>query len=377
MGDDGLMKIALIISSLGAGGSEKVLSMMANYWAERGDEVAVVTIASSELDFFTLHAGVRRIALGLTSESTSVLGGIYHNVRRLRRLRREIKDIGPEGVISFVDKTNILTVLATIGLGLRVVISERTDPSIQTIGWFWQELRKFVYPRASAIVVQSEAVLKWARRNLRNCHVFRIPNPVADCFVSKSRQGRVPEAPEGARTIACLGRLGHEKGFDLLLESFALCCDGNPDWRLVIYGEGSERKHLEQMAHELKIEDKVLLPGQIQNPRQVLEEVDLFVLPSRFEGFPNALLEAMSYGLPVISFDCPSGPREIIRNNKDGILVAPGDVRLLASAMKRLMNDSNERKRLGESARTVRERFSMENIMKMWEEVLTGGNCCG
>ncbi|HEX9910944.1 MAG TPA: glycosyltransferase, partial [Desulfatiglandales bacterium] len=185
------------------------------------------------------------------------------------------------------------------------------------------------------------------------------------------------EAPEGARTIACLGRLGHEKGFDLLLESFALCCDGNPDWRLVIYGEGSERKHLEQMAHELKIEDKVLLPGQIQNPRQVLEEVDLFVLPSRFEGFPNALLEAMSYGLPVISFDCPSGPREIIRNNKDGILVAPGDVRLLASAMKRLMNDSNERKRLGESARRVRERFSMENIMKMWEEVLTGGNCCG
>jgi glycosyltransferase involved in cell wall biosynthesis len=170
------------------------------------------------------------------------------------------------------------------------------------------------------------------------------------------------------KTIVAMGRMRHQKGFDLLLKAFASC--SNPEWRLVIFGEGQERKGFELLIRELGLEGKVFMPGVVKDSMSLLKQADLFVMSSRFEGFPNALLEAMACGLPVISFDCPSGPGEIIRNGVDGLLVAPEDVNAMADAMKRLMADGEERKRLGTRAIEVLDRFGIEKVMKKWEELL-------
>ena len=160
------------------------------------------------------------------------------------------------------------------------------------------------------------------------------------------------------------------KGFDLLIEAFGRCATKHADWSLVILGEGPERASLQTFAVALGIADRVSLAGQVQEPATILNGADLFVLSSRSEGFPNALLEAMACQLPVVSTDC-GGPRNIIRDGVDGILVPPDDVTALADAMDRLMANPDERRRLGAGALEVIERFSMEKVMTMWDEAVT------
>jgi glycosyltransferase involved in cell wall biosynthesis len=141
---------------------------------------------------------------------------------------------------------------------------------------------------------------------------------------------------------------------------------------LVILGDGPERDALQRRAAELGLKDAVLMPGVVKLPEQWLQHAELFVLSSRFEGFPNALLEAMQCGLPVAAFDCPSGPAEIVRHEHTGLLVSAGDVAALAAAIARLAGDEDLSRRLGrEAAADVASRFSLQHIASMWEELLS------
>jgi glycosyltransferase involved in cell wall biosynthesis len=172
-----------------------------------------------------------------------------------------------------------------------------------------------------------------------------------------------------------MGRLTPQKGFDVLLQAFALCQPETLHWSLIILGEGEERGRLEALAARLGITSAVRLPGYVRDASRVLREGDLFVLPSRYEGFPNALLEAMACGLPVISTDCPSGPAEIVRHGVDGLLIPPEDVDALSIAMRQLIATPDDRRRLGSRAVEVVERFSLTNVRRSWDELLA--KCAG
>ncbi len=189
-----------------------------------------------------------------------------------------------------------------------------------------------------------------------------IPNAVTPPVeLGLRKTGRVDR-----RTVLGVGRLVRQKGFDLLVPAFAAAtrCDGG--WELVIAGEGPEREALAALAASCGIADRVRLIGRQADIRRLYAQADVFALPSRWEGFPNALLEAMAAGLPVVAADCLTGPREIIRDEHDGLLVGSEDVDALTQALFRLISDTDLRRRLGAEAAGVADRFDPGAIQQRW-----------
>lgn len=369
------MRLTLVISSLGAGGAERVLSTMAGHWAERDWSVTFVTLDSTTTDFYQLHPAVNRIALNAIRVSPTLWRALSSNAERVMRLRHAIRVSQPEVVISFMTSTNVLTLLATRTERVPVIVSERADPSRFPLSPAWARLRRFTYPWADAVVVQTPEVRRWAEGFLRPEAVTVIPNFV----VTPPPEVRANDAAAGTsgltakaslRQVVGVGRLDDQKGFDLLIRAFAECRRGRPGWQLTILGDGEKRGEFEALAQQLGVASEVRFPGRVVAPATYLREADLFVLSSRYEGFPNALLEAMAVGLPVIATDCPSGPAHIVRNGVDGILVPTEDVGALAAAMAALMDDEPRRKEMGERATSVTERFDIGRIMATWEALL-------
>jgi glycosyltransferase involved in cell wall biosynthesis len=342
-----------------------VVSEIANHWAASGRDVSVVTLASTESDFFELDARVRRVGLDLTGRSGGTIHALRENVRRAIALRRALRGLRPDLAISFGDIMNCLVLVAVTGSHIRTIVSERNDPRHLAMHQPWATLRPRLYPRAEAVVVQTEGVAGWARHLIPSANTVVIPNFVPpDAGPDHDDH---PAAP--VRRVVAMGRLTPQKGFDLLITAFARVAGARPDWTLTIAGEGPEREALESLVADLDLQGRVTLPGVV-DAREHLDGADLFVLSSRYEGFPNALMEAMAAGLAVIAFDCQSGPSEIVRDGVDGVLVPAEDTAGLASQLERLMDDPALRSRLGEAARDVVDRFSIERVMGLWEELV-------
>jgi len=359
------MNITLVISSLTGGGAERVMSIIANYWVSNENTVTLITLDSKKNDFYSIDMRVRRIGLDLIFDSTSFFSALKNNYVRLMKLRYAIRSAQPNVVISFEDTTNIMTLLSVLGLHVPVIVSERSDPRYHSITSIYARLRNLLYPLADAVVVQTDVVGDWASELVPANRVHVIPNPVMPFEQTDNAVTQLDISPP---FIVALGRLVPLKGFDLLLKAFAR--SRYDDWSLVIIGEGHERRNLEILIKQLDLETHVYLPGRIKEPNNILMQADLFVLSSQYEGFPNALLEAMSCGLAVISFDCPSGPGVLIINGENGILVPPMNVDRLSAAMIKLMYDEDLRKKLGGRARNVVDEFSVKKIMRMWDELI-------
>lgn len=349
---------------MNAGGSERVMSLLANAWVVRGHKVTLITLTETVEDFYRLNPQIVRIGLGLAKDSIGIRERIVSSLGRIRSLRNTIRLAKPDVVISFIDQMNITTLLALAGTGIPVVISERVNPMRYTIPWPWRLLRPFTYPFSDALVIQSPTLTNWARRHIRSSRIHVIPNPVVTATAEPTPSlGLSP-------FILAIGRLTHQKGFDSLIEAFALCSQRHPTWRLVILGDGIERTALERLIASKQLSGRILMPGTQQDTNPWISQADLFVLSSRFEGFPNALLEAMAAGLAVVSFTCESGPSDIISHKINGLLVPEGDIEALANAMSALMIDAPLRQSLGVKALEVRTRFNINTILGLWDTVI-------
>ena len=380
------MRITLVISTLDGGGAERVAANMANYWAAKGWGVTILTTDfRGRSSRYSLHPCVTHLDLGsprfnhlpdlqAAAPVVALINGCSPSERavlipwatEILKLRGAISSTAPDVVISYMDRTNLCVLTATRGLGLPVIVTEHCDPNENFIGAEWELLRRRLYPQASYVTVLTEESLGHFS-SVAGIRGRVIPNAVMPPVFSSCEE--IPQQKHG-RLLLAMGRLDHGKGFDLLLRAFALVAERHPDWTLEILGEGPVRPYLESIVQRLGLAERVRLPGFTRRPFDAMRRADLFALSSLDEGFPNVLLEAMACGVAVVSFDCPSGPRHIIRHGVDGILVPPRDAQAMAAAFDRLMGDEAERNRLAARAPEVIERFGAEKVMSMWEELV-------
>ena len=350
------------------------MSLLANAWVDRGLDVSLVTIGSTAGDVYDLNGGVKRIGLDLLRRSENPFAAILNNLRRVRRLRQVIGDLRPDALVSFMTATNVLSVMAAKPFGVPVIVSERTSPEAARIERVWSQLRKYAYRRAAVVVAQTGRTANWLRKEVPGARVEVVANPVqVEARQSADAAAQmVLAACVGCNLVLAAGRLSMEKGFDLLIRAFAPIARRQTDWRLVIFGEGPERNALLQLTRDLAISSHVLFPGFSHALHLMMRRTQLFVLPSRHEGMPNSLAEAMACGVPCISFDCPTGPAELILHEDNGLLVRAEDITGLTSAMDRLMGDEALRRRLGGAAQESAREYSMENILSRWGALFAG-----
>jgi glycosyltransferase involved in cell wall biosynthesis len=365
---DVLVRVALTVPSLERGGGvERVSALVANGLAAAGHEVRIAVRAASAAATQPLDPSIGVVELPAPRGPKAVRN--LHLPRVVRALRAHLDGFRPDVVIGSRWDCAILSLLASDAFP--VVVWDHGYMPLARVSTAWRVLRRLTYRRAAALVLINEASRPYAERLVapERVHVIR-----SFSDVGVPPEGSVPDAwsrfpgGEPERKLVAVGRLEHDKGFDLLIDAFGRVAADFPQWGLLIAGAGSEHSRLEAQA---RTTDRTWLAGPVADPTATLIASDVFAFPSRKEPLGLAFIEAMGLGLCVVAFDCPVGPGEVITSEVDGLLVGSGDVDALASALRRVMADGELRARLGRAATRIRTRFSAEAILPRWLDLLT------
>jgi glycosyltransferase involved in cell wall biosynthesis len=372
--NDGRQSVCLFVGTLKAGGAERVTVWLASELHRRGHDVVVLTHARPETDFFTLPEGIKRETVGFDEGRRSLLGKLLINIRRCMRVRSVLRRHRANVILAMMPHESVMAVVASFGLRMRVAVSERNAPWHRQQDRIWSALRRIVYRFSDVQVAQTQPIADWLRRETGSRRVAIIPNAVQPSLPSGPPVVRPEQClGPGRRLLLAVGTKPYQKGFDLLIEAFARIAGDHPEWDLAILGllpgrveEGVSGQDILDVAARSGLADRVVLPGHLGNIPDWYAVADLFVLSSRFEGFPNVLVEAMGAGRACVAFDCDTGPNEIIEDEVDGLLVRDISVEALAAALNRAMGDPELRSRLAMAAPRVAQRYAPAKVLDAW-----------
>ena len=350
------MKIAFYINAIHEGGAERVMVNLASRFANDGDDVILITSFKDTWEY-SYSNKVKRYSL---EEEEIKRSKIKRNFFRIMELRKVLKLESPDCIVSFMAEPNYRAILATKGLGIKTIISVRNDPNKEYHGKVGHFLAKYLLVYADGCVFQTNQAKEWFPKKLQNKSRI-IFNAVSEIFYS------VENKPVNKNVVAC-GRLEPQKNYHLLLNAFAGVSNRIPEAKLLIYGVGSQKDELQQLVEKLDIKEKVSFMGMTDNVDKVLSEASLFVLSSDYEGMPNALMEALTAGVPCISTDCPcGGPQMLIEHEKTGLLVPINDQEQMTLAMEKMLLDDTFARNIGKNAKAASVEYHPNKVMAEWK----------
>ena len=345
---------------------------LANGLASNGFNVCINTFSHASKHHFTPNENISLQTVPQNACPSFRWYDLFTFLRQGRYLRLFALQQRPDIVISFIDTSNIFVLSALAVTKVPVVVSERTDWRYHQIKPIWKLLRYILYPFASKVVSLSSEAEK-CRKGLSllwNC--TSISNPRLPTYIAKSRKQDV--IPFTEKSIISVGRLSREKGHDSLIHAFSMIAALHRDWNLLIVGDGPLRDHYANLVSDLGLTHRVFFTGTVANPQEYMIHSDIFVLPSRYEGYGMVLSEALACGLPCIAFDCPSGPRQILVNKFNGILVKKEQPYALAHSIHQLITDSAYRQKLSQSALIVPASSTESAVLNNWIQLLNSIN---
>ena len=348
-------KISFFIGGMRRGGAERVISILANAYGQRGWDVDIVLLLQNAVEY-DLDSRIRIVDI------TKKSGGYLQNAPRwLGGIRKYLKTRKPDRVVSFVGRINALVLTAALGLRLPIVVSERNDPRHDGRGAFMQWYGNRIYHRAKAIVYQNEHEKSCFCASLAQKGCI-IPNPVTVAAVKEN----------SSTIIATAGRLIQQKNQKILVDAMAQVHTRYPEVKCRIYGEGALRGALLAQIDELGLQDTVTLEGNVKDIHARLAECGIFALTSDFEGLSNALIEAMMVGLACITTDYP-GARELITDGENGLVVPMNDADALAAAIVKLIeNKDGCADALAKQGQSFADCFRAETVLEQWHSVIEG-----
>ncbi len=340
------MKILLVIPTLKQGGAERVMSVLSNNWSKKGYEVHLILLKEENEIFYNISKEVYIHYLINNDNSFKKLEKFF----LFYRMRKIILKIQPDSVLSFLTQYNILTIIATIRTNIPVFVSDRNNLK-RKIPILYEFFRRYTYKYANGIIAQTELAKEILAKKTGNKNIKVIKNPLDFPFSFKNKKEKI---------ILNMGRLVEEKGHKYLIESFSKI--ENNEWKLVILGEGELRTKIESQIKLLKLEKRVVLMGSVKDIGKWLSKSSIFAFTSISEGFPNSLVEAMSYGLPCVAFDCDAGPRDIIIHKINGFLIDLMDVDSFSEKLNELMNDELLREKISIEAKKIMKDLNSDII---------------
>ncbi len=351
-----MAKIVFLISSLGGGGAERVVSILANNYAERGFDVDIVMVVGHTIAY-SINPNIRIIDYS-EPENRNFFTKICHLVKKFRQYLIYNK---PDKIISFLTEVNMIGLTAALGLKENFYVSVRNDPCHDG-NKYMNRLASWMYSfyNCKRIIFQTEYQKSQFPEKIREKGII-INNPII--LSSKKRKPM--------HKIVSVGRFFPQKNQKMLIQAFAEISPQNPDYQLIIYGEGPLRQELESLISNLHLDNKIFLPGFKKNIHELISDAEIFVLPSDYEGLSNALLEAMCMGIPCISTNV-SGIDEVIKNNINGILIPPGNTDKLVQAMERMINSPELRIKLSKKGFETGKKFTADFICEEWFKAIFG-----